>query len=274
MDQEDIEKDKPKLPANLKITAEEHKMIIDHLNKYPEDVLHIPRIRYGLTRSRFKRVEEAKAVDFKNKQIFSHTIQHNFQNMSALICLNRPDVIIRPLLSIPYIVSNVKNLKVLTIGPRTEAEIFSLIAIGFEIPNIYAIDLISYTDFIKIGDMHNIPFDDNVFDVVIMGWVLAYSSDNQRAADEVMRVAKPGAHISIGCDFEPLREELRKEIKEAVGGLPVENLKTGVVASRFFHCGQIIKLFKGHIDEILFKQTTYPSVRDKYSLVMALFRLK
>ena len=71
-----------------------------------------------------------------------------------------------------YNKSELKNLKVLSIGPRAEGEIFNIFAHGFELKNIIGLDLFSYSPLIKLGDMHRLEFDDEEFDVVLMGWCL------------------------------------------------------------------------------------------------------
>ena len=49
-----------------------------------------------------------------------------------------------------YEAKNFKNLKVLSVGPRSEGEIFNLFANGFEFKNIVGIDLFSYSPLIKL----------------------------------------------------------------------------------------------------------------------------
>ena len=62
--------------------------------------------------------------------------------------------------------------------------------------NITGVDLFSYSSLIKLGDMHHLEFNNDEFDIVLMGWCLAYSNDKQKALTEVKRVlAKNGALI-------------------------------------------------------------------------------
>lgn len=97
-----------------------------------------------------------------------------------------------------YNKSNFKNLKILSIGPRSEGEIFLLFSNGFELKNISAVDLFSYSPLISLGDMHNLKFDDNSFDIVLMGWCLAYSNNKKDALSEANRVLKKGGSLIIG----------------------------------------------------------------------------
>jgi ubiquinone/menaquinone biosynthesis C-methylase UbiE len=45
------------------------------------------------------------------------------------------------------------------------------------------------------------PFPDNTFDILFMGWVLAYSKDQAGAVREVIRVLKPGGIAIVASDF-------------------------------------------------------------------------
>ena len=97
-----------------------------------------------------------------------------------------------------YSKSEFKNLKVLSIGPRSEGEIFNLFANGFELKNITGLDLFSYSPFIKLGDMHSLSFNDEEFDIVLMGWCLAYSNNKKKALSETKRVLKKNGAIIVG----------------------------------------------------------------------------
>jgi ubiquinone/menaquinone biosynthesis C-methylase UbiE len=48
--------------------------------------------------------------------------------------------------------------------------------------------------------MHALPFEDNSFDVLILGWVLGYSKTPGLVAKGIVRVSIPGAIVSIGND--------------------------------------------------------------------------
>jgi SAM-dependent methyltransferase len=89
-----------------------------------------------------------------------------------------------------------KSLPVLAIGPRTEGELLNLKGLGFR--NVRGIDLMSYSPWIDLGDMHALPYKDSSFAVVIMGWVLTYSSNRRKAALEAVRVVRNGGIIAVG----------------------------------------------------------------------------
>ena len=94
--------------------------------------------------------------------------------------------------------SDFKKLKLLSIGPRAEGEIFNLFAHGFELNNITGLDLFSYSPYIKLGDMHKLEFKDEEFDIVLMGWCLGYSNNKKLALSEVKRVIVKDGVIMIG----------------------------------------------------------------------------
>lgn len=119
------------------------------------------------------------------------------QNFSG----NRTKLILNLLLSIDKIKTS--QMKVLSIGPRTEGEIFMIRNFGFKKENIFAVDLSSYSPLIKLGDMHNLPFDDNAFDMIISGWTLTYSENNHKAISEIIRVGKNNCLVGIGFSYLP-----------------------------------------------------------------------
>jgi len=106
-----------------------------------------------------------------------------------------------------------RDSRILLIGSRTENEFLYLRS--FNHKNIKAIDLMSYSPLIEIQDMHNLNFNDNTFDAVIMGWVLCYSNHPKKCASEITRVLKNDGIVAIGQ--EGLRSNLSN--KNAVNNL-------------------------------------------------------
>lgn len=92
--------------------------------------------------------------------------------------------------------------KFLVVGPRTENEILYLKALGY--PNVTGLDLISYSPWVTLGDMHHMPFADESFDVLLCGWTLPYSKTPEVVAKEMLRVTKSLALIAIGLEHVPL----------------------------------------------------------------------
>ena len=67
-----------------------------------------------------------------------------------------------------------------------------------EFKNIASNDLLSYSPLIQLGDMHKLDFDHEEFDIVLMGWCLAYSNDKEKVLSEVKKVLKPNGIMVIG----------------------------------------------------------------------------
>jgi arsenite methyltransferase len=56
--------------------------------------------------------------------------------------------------------------------------------------------VVDRTEF-RVADAQDLPFDDDVFDAVITESVAALPEDQQRAANEYVRVAKPGGYVGL-----------------------------------------------------------------------------
>lgn len=86
---------------------------------------------------------------------------------------------------------NNPDVKMLTLGPRWPAEItyirekFGIDAMGLD---LFSID----ESKIVIGDMHEMPFEDNSYDIVYEKNTYNKSYDFRKALDESIRVLKPG----------------------------------------------------------------------------------
>ena len=106
-----------------------------------------------------------------------------------------------PLMSIDYL--NFERDKVLSVGPRNEGELFQIRSMGFKWQNIYGIDLLSYSNLVTLGDIHNSKYMDNFFNVIICGWVITYSTNYEKILDELLRIVKNKGIISIGFSYNP-----------------------------------------------------------------------
>jgi SAM-dependent methyltransferase len=154
--------------------------------------------------------------------------------------------------------------KVLTIGPRTEGELLSLVGQGFLPKNIKGLDLISYSKWIDLGDMHQMSYADNSFDVVIMGWVISYSEDPIAAAKEVIRVAKNKAIIALGVEYGG--EEGKRQI-EALHYTPGAGRLTT-------QASQLTDFFGENVDHVYFSHNIEEDRREMKGSVIAVFSIK
>lgn len=149
-----------------------------------------------------------------------------------------------------------KNLKVLSIGPRTLGEILNIQSYGFSYKNIYGLDLFSLNKKIEVGDMHDLPWDDNFFDIVLCGWAIAYSENKKLVANEISRVLKKDGIFSIGVSFSPSsNEEQIKKRGYLIGS--DERLVTSF---------QIEELFDNSISKVYFR--TDPENADAHSQII------
>jgi SAM-dependent methyltransferase len=120
---------------------------------------------------------------------------------------DRPLRLIRPLSVIDHLS---KSARVLSVGCRFETELLYLVGYGFRADSVRGFDMISYSPWVDCGNMHAMPYEDNSWDAVILGWVMTYSDDVHLAAREVIRVARNGAVIAIGVSYYPL-DQLTKD---------------------------------------------------------------
>lgn len=173
-------------------------------------------------------------------------------------------LLMNPLLSIDKINSKINDLKILVIGPKLEAEILSIMSYGIPKKNIEAIDLISYSPWIRAGDMHDMPFADSSFDVVLSGWVLAYSDNKQKAADEMIRVSKNGGILGIGIGYSPSsNSDIIKDRGYLIGS------EERINSNDF-----IFNLFKPTIDHIYFNHEVDRDRINIHGKILSIFSIK
>ena len=138
-------------------------LFINHLIAKPWLLLQVDEIRTLYSNMRINTARESgllsNFVDSDNS--IANTVVHNLENLDAGIASLRPWALLGPMLGMDHVAYNKSSLKILIIGPRTEAELFLYQSRGFPQENIYALDLISYSESITVGDMHQIPFEDN-----------------------------------------------------------------------------------------------------------------
>lgn len=250
------------VPVTEQDLADITKAIQHNLNR----LFEFPLVRYQLAKTRFQRQmtkAEVKTVDNPTDYLIQNAVDHNLQGLATHSALARPDKLINVLKSTDTVLYRGPQMKVLSVGPRSESEIFSLIGAGFRAENVRGLDLISYSPYVDLGDMHAMPYADRSFDLVILGWVLAYSTDNPKAVSEVLRVAKPGALIAIGCEYNPKSSE---DLAQS-GGV----LKTDY--PRYYHTDDILKLFEGRIKSVIFRHDIRPELKNMVGAIMTIFEI-
>ncbi len=88
------------------------------------------------------------------------------------------------------------NLAILCVGCRDTRELNNVARIC-KLKNITGVDLFSKDPRIDIGDMHNLSYSDNQFDLMMSVDSLEHSFDPAKALSEFRRVVKTGGLIGI-----------------------------------------------------------------------------
>lgn len=203
-------------------------------------------------------------VSNNDLEIKKHPRAKYFFGISLDLTAVKSSWVIKALKAIPEIYHNIKKQKVLIIGPRNEAEIFNFRGSGFLGKNITAIDLISYSPLIQLGDMHNLEFSENSFDIVYAGWVIAYSENKIKAIDELVRVVKNGKFIAIGWSVSNVtNEEIIKERGYMIGS-----------KDRVKNIDDILKLFNSYKYEIVFSSPRNLNKNKKNNQIILILQIQ
>jgi SAM-dependent methyltransferase len=174
-------------------------------------LLH-PKLRWWVGRIRFFyfiKIRRRLKI-FESPYAVKNTISHNleaFEHIKIDFSMRRMEFLIHGLLSIEYLP---KDARILIIGPRTENDLLIFRGNGYH--NIIGLDLISYSPWVKLGDMHNTPFEDSSFDAVVSAWCITYSKTPKIVITETIRILKPNGISAIGLDYWPLNEKQSREI--------------------------------------------------------------
>ena len=156
---------------------------------------------------------------------------------------------------------NKNSIDLLIIGPRTEGEIFLCQSFGYLKDKIDAIDLFSYSPLIRLGDMHDIPAKDSSYNLVLCGWVLAYSDNKKLAISEIIRVCKDQAYICIGASY------LAKSSHE-------QFLERGYIigsSDKFYNSDDILTFFDGYNYDIVYNVNSVKTL--KHSQILLIIKI-
>lgn len=198
------------------ITKDQMLAMLGLVQKNPRDLFLSEECRRFLALDRWKKNRHLRihAEDETGDGVMPGTVEHNRKELESdgFGSVRRTMRLINPLTSLEPVYSIAAQLKVLSIGPRTEMELLHLIGVGFTMPNIFALDLISSSPLIDTGDMHKLPYADGAFDVVISSWVLGYSSNPKLAVDEMVRVTADNGLLAVGMTYDPATEDTKTNI--------------------------------------------------------------
>jgi SAM-dependent methyltransferase len=203
----------------------------------------------------------------ESNDIVENTLQHNLRQLGTEVAQSRPMGLLGPLLGMDQIAFHRHEAKVLIVGPRSEGEILLYLAHGFSVGNVRGLDLISYSPWIDVGDMHAMPYPDKTFDAVVFSWVLGYSKNQKKAVSEAIRVTKPGGLIAIGEQNEPQDpEEVNAQLKQAYG-----YTLYGTITRR---AQNLIDLFGEAIERVVFQTEPLATERDRIGWISVIVKLK
>jgi hypothetical protein len=230
-------------------------------------VLHIVLVRYVVAFCRYALfvwvLRRLRFFTPSGGAVAEMTVKHNYKGMLDL-AVARSLVLIRPLTAVDRVTHTMDTAQVLCVGPRTEGELLNLWAHGFHWDAIRGLDLISYSPRIDLGDMHEMPYPSDRWDVILLGWVMAYSNDPPLAAHEVVRVAKHGAVIAVGIEYNPLSIAA---IKEKIGYVAGAGRSYGSV-------DEILSWFGNAVDRVYFRQDIERDFLDRVGAITVVFSVK
>jgi len=185
-------------------------------------------------RRRLRTLDSGKAV----KATLAHNLRHLYWSNERMNLLLFPLAVIETLR---------RDARILVVGPRNENDLYTLAGLGFRFENLVGLDLISYSPRIHLGDMHAIPFPDGSFDSVVCGWTLSYSTDPQRAANELARVTKPGGIVAIGVEYSTLTPDDERKL----AGYTLQDPEQA--GRRVNSTADLKALFRPHIGTVFFE---------------------
>lgn len=236
-------------------------MLADSKTSSFRRLLTVFRVRYWIALIRylyFTRRYGIQTFGESSEGVSKNTISHNLKGIRGDLATERS-----PILHLPFSVIETldKNSEILVVGCRTEGELLYMCGLGFERRKIKALDLISYSPWVELGDMHTMKYADDSFDGVVLGWVIAYSDNRLLAAKEILRVARNGAVIAIGVEYNPLsNEEITKDSGYTVGS-----------QKRITSVGEILDLFGENVDQVYFSHDIVPQKRNDIGSICAIF---
>ena len=236
------------------------------------NAISLPLVRGAITRARYSRFARsvgrrtpAYAVLPDSRGLTSGAITHNIDPKWMFYpgFADRPDQITRPLSVLNSVRQNGHRMRVLIVGARTEAEVLSFMSVGFAAGNITACDLFSYTPTIELANLVALPYRENQFDVVVLGWVLEFVTDLEAAISETLRVLAPTGLVAVGAMYHPESMALGSHTIREVGQDQVWNPRSAT---------EILAAFGATRDHGYFIGDVAPEDQDKRLDLVTIFR--
>ena len=154
----------------------------------------------GVTRFTFLK-RRMRVLDRLSDGVHDIAIPHNMgafkgKGLAAFGMANRMKLLLYPVATIRE--EEGATGPVLIVGPRTEDDL--MLARGLGMTNVRGLDLFSYSKHIDLGDIHHTDYPDDSFEAIILGWVVAYSSDPAAIVTECKRLLRPGGLLAFGIE--------------------------------------------------------------------------
>lgn len=195
-DTNDIAANKPN-KYGIYFTDGEWQKVFGYVRSHPQVMFFDKELRRAVAAARAKIFKMSEQWNGDRSNMIDLTIGYNKRHMENIL-ESHVVRLLRPLSIIDPVYDRAKELKLLSVGPRNENEVFHLIAHGFRPENIEAIDVVSNSPLVRVADMHDIPFPDSSFDVVVSGWTLPYSRNAKLAISQKVRVLRNGGLLCLG----------------------------------------------------------------------------
>jgi hypothetical protein len=230
--------------------------IMGHIGN-PAVILQMQFARQVIARDRASALlARTQCVDGPTPTVIHNAVGYNLAAAHTAPMLDRPMICTNVISSIERVGRNRATMDVLSIGPRSEIEIFGLWSAGFARDRVKGLDLFSYSPFIDVGDMHAMPHADNSFDIIVLSQVLPYSRDQQVAANEVFRVCRDRAIVAVATDYTDEMNDRSTFNHEGTHNQSVD---------------QILGLFAGRVRSVYFRHEASPP---DVMLVMTVFEIE
>jgi hypothetical protein len=223
------------------------------------ELLQIRLVRQVLARERMKHFLAQGALRRLAGdvgRVAANTVDYNVEGAMSAADLDRPSMMFDVVKAIGRVNKNIAALDALSIGPRSEIEIFGMMAAGFHPDRIKAVDLFSYSPYVDLGDMHRLPYADNSFDIVFLGWVLSYSRDQAAVARELMRIGRDHAIVVLAGDYSDDNRDRTAFNDET---------------THMQNCDQLLALFGERVGRVYFRHDPEPP---DIAMVMTVFELQ
>ena len=95
--------------------------------------------------------------------------------------------------------------------------------------------------------MHELPYSDRAFHLVISGWAIAYSNRPERAMQEMIRVCQKPGLIAVGVTYEPPRSP----------DAPPPAYTAAIQGNNFSSAADIVGLIGPYLDKIILQHEPY-----------------